>query len=134
MKEFTGKVISLKGGLLDFLAPLMKVCLPLMKNMFIPSAKSVLVLLGLTAEASATDVAIQKNIYGSGMTTLKYLKGSGLSNKGISKRLKNKLKGQEGEFLGMLLASLGATLLGNILKSKGVIRTGEGTIEAGQDF
>ena len=73
MKETTGKVISLKGGLLDFLAPLMKVCLPLMKNMFIPLAKSVLVLLGLTAEASATDVAIQKNIYGSGMTTLKDL-------------------------------------------------------------
>ena len=34
----------------------------------------------------------------------------------------------------MLLGTLGATLLGNLLTGKGTIRAGEGTIRAGQDF
>ena len=34
----------------------------------------------------------------------------------------------------MLLSTLGASLLGNMLAEKGVIRAGEGTIRAGQDF
>ena len=36
--------------------------------------------------------------------------------------------------LGMLLGTLGAGLLGNMLPGKGVMRAGEGTIRAGQDF
>ena len=34
----------------------------------------------------------------------------------------------------MLLGTLGASLLGNILTGKGTIRTNEGAIRAGQDF
>ena len=34
----------------------------------------------------------------------------------------------------MLLGILGASLLGNLLKDKGTIRTGEGTIRATQHF
>ena len=34
----------------------------------------------------------------------------------------------------MLLSTLGASLLGNMLAEKGIIRAGEGTIRAGQDF
>ena len=34
----------------------------------------------------------------------------------------------------MLLGTLGASLLGNLLTGKGIIRTGEGTVRAGQDF
>ena len=34
----------------------------------------------------------------------------------------------------MLLGSLSASLLGNLLTGKGTIRAGEGTIRAGQDF
>ena len=34
----------------------------------------------------------------------------------------------------MLLGTLGASLLGNLLTGKGTIRTGEGTIRAGKDF
>ena len=34
----------------------------------------------------------------------------------------------------MLLGTLGASLLGNLLTGKGTIRAGEGTIRAGQDF
>ena len=36
--------------------------------------------------------------------------------------------------LGMLLGTLDAGLLGNMLPGKGVMRAGEGTIRAGQDF
>ena len=41
-----------------------------MKNILKELAKSVLIPLRLTAVASATDKAIQKKIFGSGMTTL----------------------------------------------------------------
>ena len=34
----------------------------------------------------------------------------------------------------MLLGTLGASLLGNLLTGKGTIRTTEGTIRAGQDL
>ena len=34
----------------------------------------------------------------------------------------------------MLLVTLGASLLGNLLTGKGTIRAGEGRIRAGQDF
>ena len=37
-------------------------------------------------------------------------------------------------FLSMLLGTLTASLLGNALSSKGVIKADEGTIRAGQDF
>ena len=41
-----------------------------MKNLLKPLAKSLLIPLGLTAAASATDAVIQKKIFGSGITTL----------------------------------------------------------------
>ena len=44
-----------------------------------------------------------------------------------------KKKKQKGEFLGMLAAMLGASLLGNLLAGKEVIRVEE-TTKAGQDF
>ena len=44
--------------------------LPLMNNVHTSLAKSVLIPLGLTAAASATDAAIQKKIFGSGTTAL----------------------------------------------------------------
>ena len=34
----------------------------------------------------------------------------------------------------MLLGTLSASLLGNLLTGKGTIRTGEGTVRAGKDF
>ena len=51
------------------LGPLLKTGLPLMKNLLKPLTKSVLGPLGLTA-ASATDIAIQKKVSGSGKRTL----------------------------------------------------------------
>ena len=43
---------------------------------------------------------------------------------------KNKKKG----FLGILLGTLGAISLGNLLTGKGTIRAGEDTIRTEQDF
>ena len=57
--------------------------------------------------------------------------------KGFSETIKNEVKGQV-VFLGMLLSTLGANLLGNMLAGKGAgegrITAGEGTTRAGQDF
>ena len=58
---------------------------------------------------------------------VKYLENSGLLLEGVSETIKSKAKGQKGEFLRMLLGTLGASLLGNMLAGKGVIRAGEGT-------
>ena len=54
--------------------------------------------------------------------------------KGISETIKNETKEQKGGFFPMLLETLAASLLGSVLTGKGVIRTGEGTIRADQDF
>ena len=46
----------------------------------------------------------------------------------LVKQLKNEAKEQKGGFLGMLLGTLGASLLGNLLTGKGVISADEGLI------
>ena len=63
--------IAQSGVFLDrILRPLLKTGLLLIVNLLKPLAKSVLVPLGLTAAASATDVAIHKKMFWSGTTTL----------------------------------------------------------------
>ena len=52
-----------------FQRPLLKIDFPLMKNVLKALAKAVLIPLGLTAAASATDASIQKKLFGSGMIT-----------------------------------------------------------------
>ena len=123
-----------------------------MKNLLKPLAKSVLISLGLTAVASATDVAIHKKMVGSGhllnlasrMITLiisneeindiikiiKSLEESGLLIKTVNKTIKNEAKEQKGGFLSMLLGTLGASLLESLLTSKDTIRAGECTIRS----
>ena len=45
----------------------------------------------------------------------------------MSKTIENKTKEQKGGFLSMLLGTLGASVLGNLLSSgKGIVRAGEG--------
>ena len=70
LKGTPQKIISQEGGLPNFLVPLMKVALPLMKNVLTPLAKSILIPLGLTAAISVANAAIQRKIYVSGMTAL----------------------------------------------------------------
>ena len=141
------------GGFLSrLLGSLLKTGLPLINNAIKPLAKSVLIPLGLTAAASAADAGIHKKILGSGNnnnTTLiisndemddilkivKSLEDSGVLLKGVSETIQHEAKEQRGGFLSMLLGTLGASLLGDILSKglsgKGLIRAGEGTIRAG---
>ena len=116
------------------LGPLLKTGLPLIKNVMNPLAKRVLIPLELTAAASAADAGIHKKISGSGnMSTLiisndemgdiikivKSLEDSGLLLKGVTETVQNEVKEQKGGFLSMLLGTLGAVLLGNLLTGKG---------------
>ena len=55
--------------MVDFFGPLLKTGLPLIKNVIKPLAKSVLILLGLTAAAPAADAQIHNKILGSGKPT-----------------------------------------------------------------
>ena len=50
------------------------------------------------------------------------LEESRLLIKGVSKTIKNEAKEQTGRFLSMLLGTLSASLLGNLLTSKGIIK------------
>ena len=73
--------IGQSGGFLGrLLGPLLKTGLPLMKNVLKPLAKSVLIPLGLTAAASATDAAIHKKMFGSSVITLKILNKNSYEN------------------------------------------------------
>ena len=81
-----------------------------------------------------------KKIHGSGNTTLiisneemndtmKIIEARENSNnliKGVTKTIKSETKEQKGGFLSMLLGTLGASLLGNLLTGKGVLRAGSG--------
>ena len=95
------------GGFLGILlGPLLKTGLPLIKNVIKRLAKSVLILLGLTAAASEADAGIHKKVLGSATTTLiisndemediikivKSVVDSGLLLKEVSKKVQNKAK------------------------------------------
>ena len=124
------------GNLLSKLAgPLMKVAMSLAKN----------APLGLTAAMSAIDGSIQKKIHGSGIKLIieeedmqdiikiiKELENSDILLKGVSKTIENENKEQRGGFLSMLLGTLGASLLGNLLTGKGIMRAGDGIVRAGE--
>ena len=56
--------------MLNFLRPLMKAGLLLMKTVLTPLAESVLLPLGLSTGLSVADAAIRKNIHGSRSTAL----------------------------------------------------------------
>ena len=62
---------------------------------------------------------------------VKYLEDSGSLLKGVSETIKNEAKEQNGRFLSMILGTLSANLLGNMLADKGVIRAGERTARVG---
>ena len=117
------KKLIQSGGFLDKLlsklvGPLIKVAMPLAKNVLAP--------LGLSAAMSAIDGGMQRKIHGSGvkliieqedmkdsMKIIKVLENSGILLKGVSKTIKNETKEQRGGFLSMLLGTLGASLLGD---------------------
>ena len=118
--EFLGNSLSKLAG------PLMKVAMPLAKNVLAP--------LGSTAAMSAIDGSIKKRMLGSGATKgagtttliisndeindiikiVKSLEDSGVILKGVSETIQHEAKEQRGGFLSMLLGTLGASLLGNL--------------------
>ena len=122
------------GSLLSALAgPLMKIAVPLAKNVLAP--------LGITAPASAIDAGTQKKkIHRSGTTTfiisneemndimknVQALEDSNNLIKGVTKTIEDETKEQKGGFLSMLLGTLGASLLVNLLAGKGIARAGSG--------
>ena len=83
-----------------------------MKNLLKPLRKNVLIPLGLTAAASATDAALHKKMFGSGVTTfinsneemnniikiVKSLQESGLLIKALTKQLKKRPKSKSEDF------------------------------------
>ena len=121
--------------------------------------------MGSTAAASEADAGIHKKILGLGhncpsssalhnKTTLvisndeindiikivKSLEDFGLLLKGVTETVENEVKEQKGGFRSMLLGTLGASLLGNLLtgrrinraeKGRGINRAGEGVFRAG---
>ena len=82
----------------------------------------------------------KKKLHGSGNTTLiisneemnhiikiiQALEDSDILLKGVTKTIKNETKEQKRGFLSMLLGTLGASLLGNLLTGKGILRAGSG--------
>ena len=61
------------------------------------------------------------------MKIIQALEDSNILLKGVNKTIKNEAKEQKGGFLSMLLGTLGASLLGNILAGKGIVRAGSGS-------
>ena len=82
----------------------------------------------------------KKKTHGSGNTTLiisneemndkmkiiRTIEDSNILRKGVTKTIKNETKEQKGGFSSMLLGTLGASLLGNLLTGKGIVRAGTG--------
>ena len=140
------KMIQSGGFLGRLLGLLLKPGLLLIKNVIKPLPKSVLIPLGLTAAASAADAGIYKKMLGSKnpssshnnntvliisnnemediIKIVKSLEDSGLLLKGVTETVQNKVKEQKRGFLCMLLGTLGASLLGNLLTGKGIYRAG----------
>ena len=68
------------------------------------------------------------------MKIVKSLQESGLLIRDVSETIKNEANKQKRGFLSMLLGTLGAGLLGNLLTGKGTITADEGTIKADENF
>ena len=67
------------------------------------------------------------------MKIIEALENSGILLKGVT--IENETKEQRGGFLSMLLGTLEASLLGNLLlDGKGIVRAGEGIVRAGEGF
>ena len=67
------------------------------------------------------------------MKIVKFLEESSFLIKVIGETIENEAKKQKEGFLSMLLGTLGASLSGNLLIDKGLIRAGEGAIRTGQN-
>ena len=87
----------------------------------------------MSSASRNTTQIISNDEIGDIIKIVKFLEDSGLLLKGITEIVQNEVKEQKGGFLGMLLGTLGASLLGNLLKGKGVYRAvkGKGIVRTG---
>ena len=120
-KAQISKIIQ-SGGFLGSL--LSKLTGPLMK-VAVPLAKSILTPLGITA--GTITLIISNKEMSDIMKIVQALEDSNILLEGVIKTIKNKTKEQKGGFLSMLLGTfLGASLLGNLLAGKGIVRASSG--------
>ena len=140
LKRTTRKITSQERGYLNFLMLLMTAGLPSIKGVL---TKNVLLAFGLSAEMSAVDATIQKDICRSGTTalaisnehtehimkTVKSLEESGLQIQRISETIKCEAKEEKGGLLRMLLGKLAASILGYTLSGRWLMRAGETQLE-----
>ena len=75
--------------------------------------------------ANTALIISNQDLYGT-MQIIQALEDSGILLKGVTETTKNELKSQNGVTLYMLLGTLGASLLGNLLSGKGLYRSGKG--------
>ena len=129
-------IIFQSGGFLGAL--LSKIVESLMK-VAVSLAKNILAPLGITVAVSAINAGNQKKMHGSRTTTLiilneemndimkivQSLEDSNILLKGVTKTIENETKNKKG-FLSMLLGTLGASLLGNLLTGKGIVKAVSG--------
>ena len=119
-----------------------------------PLAKNILTPLATMASAFATDAAIQRKMRGwrvvraEKRVTLFISNGDmddiirirkSLENlcvliDGVSKTVKQEIKRREDRFLGMLLETLVASTLGNMLTGKVIMGTGKSVVRAGRGY
>ena len=147
LKGTARKITNHEREFSKFLRSFKTACLPLMKDVLTPLAKSVFLPIGVLAGMSAADAATQKKMYGSSrrldlaphiiawiiwneeigdiMKTVTSTEKSGLLIKEISQKIKNEAAGEKDGSPPMILGILAASLLGTELAEKGVIRAAE---------
>ena len=94
----------------------------------------------LLGSGNATTLIISNNEKEGIIKIVKSLENYGLLVDRVTETVQNEIKEQKGGFLSMLLSTLSASLLGNLLtgkgiyragKAKGINRAGEGMVRAG---
>ena len=78
-----------------------------------------------SASRNTTTLIISNDEIEASIKIMKSLEDSGLL-KGVTETVQNEVEEQKGGFLSMLLGTLGASLLGNLLTGKGIYRAGKG--------
>ena len=84
-------------------------------------------------KGAGVKLIIEQEDMNDNMKIIEALENSGILLKGVRKTIENETKEQKGGFLSMLLGTLGASLLVNLLSSgKGIMRAGDGIVRAGE--
>ena len=80
----------------------------------------------LSSALQTTTLIISNEEMNAIMKVIRALEDSNILLKVVSKTVQNEVKEQKRGFLSLLLATLGASLLGNLLTGKGIVRAGTG--------